>query len=153
MTDAPSRMGMTIEDELMVNVITAYQHLRLRLTDRGLFIEWPVAVLGVVPVRRRQIDVPLSSVRSIEMAPLVFPSRLVVVVGLVALATYVDIPLWGTALLGLAAILFLFLSFVISIRVDTTETTTAIPVCWLQRKRASQFIDSVRRRIVKVEAP
>jgi hypothetical protein len=73
-----------------------------------------------------------------------FPSRLSVVAFLALLPVVVDLPAAVVAPLVLLALVFLALSLVLAIEVVTAAGTFTIPVCWLQRRVASGFIQEVR---------
>lgn len=133
------------EARLMVNVLTAYERVRLRLGRRLLHADWPETVLGIVPIRRNRLVVPLAEVRSIRLTSAFFPTRLLVVGVVFLFAAAFDPPPLVTASLGLVALLFALLGVVAAIEITTAETRAIIPVCWLQRTRALGFIDMVER--------
>jgi len=130
--------------QVWVNVVTAYEKVRLRLARDHFAANWPVTVLGVIPTRRADLEVALEDLRSIRLIMVSFPSRLVVV-GVMALpAVFLELPLAVTGLCLAGAVMFLLLSFVAAIEVTDSTGVTTIPVCLLQRRRVAAFIDAVR---------
>ena len=142
----PSRAAARViaEDRVMVNMVTAYERVRFTLTDRALEADWPVPLLGVIPVRRVRRRFPLETIRSVRLVPVVFPSRFVVVVALALLPIVFALPVAVAAFTGLLAVLFLLLSVVAAVEIVTDERTSTIPVCALQRRNVSEFIAAVR---------
>jgi hypothetical protein len=126
---------------VMVNVVTAYQRIRLRLDADTLTIDAPIAWLGVVPHGRRVIDLPRAGISVARIAPTVFPSRLIVAAALVALPWLVPLPAAIAVLSSVLAFLFLLLSVVASIRVEMSNGERHIvPVCWFERGAVVAFL-------------
>ena len=138
---APDETVRALADtQLMVNVVTAYEKVRFRLTAGHLRVDWPETVLGVIPFRRLHLTVPLPELTSMRLVRVVFPTRLAVV-ALVAFCLYAfDMPPVGVAILMLVAVLFVLLSFVNAVEITREGDRLTIPVCWLQRRRAGDFI-------------
>jgi hypothetical protein len=141
------------ESRMMVNVVTAYESVAFRLTDTALEADWPVPILGVLPVRRVRREIPLSRVRSIRLVPVVFPSRFLVMTLLALAPAAFRFPFVVTLVAGAFALLFLLLSVVLAVEITADDGTTTIPVCALQRERARGFIDEVRAALSARSAP
>lgn len=148
-----SPVQVIAESRLMVNVVTAYEKVAFRLTDAALEADWPVPILGVIPMRRMQREIALARLRSIRLVPVVFPSRFVVMTVLALAPVVLQLPFVVTLVVGVLALLFLLLSVVVAVEITADEGTTTIPVCALQRKRARRFIDEVRAVLPPRRAP
>lgn len=138
---ATSRGTGTRELAVIVNVVTAYQQVLLRLDPDTLTIDSPVAWLGVVPHARRFLEVPRSAIRGAVVAPAVFPSRLLVAAVIGGLPWFVPLPTAVVVACSLLGFLFLLLSVVASIRIDTTAGERhVVPVCWFERRAVQAFL-------------
>ncbi len=145
---AEPRVGLVAEARVITNVVTAYMKVRFTLTTQRLSIAWPATVLGVVPVRRQELDVPLGAVADVRMAAAFFPARLAVALAVVALLFSSDLPALGVGLLGLLATLFVLLSYVATVRVVLADgTRRVVPVCWLRRHRVRSFVAAAQRLV------
>lgn len=143
-----SRSGRVAEARVITNVVTAYMKVRFTLTTQRLSIAWPATVLGVVPVRRRELDVPLGAVAAIRMSAAFFPARLAVALAAVALLFMGNLPALGVGLLGLLATVFVLLSYVATVQVALSDgTRRVVPVCWLQRHRVTSFVAAAQRLV------
>lgn len=128
----------------MVNVVTAYQRTRIHLDAHALTIDTPVAWLGVVPHDRRVIDVPRAEIRDARIAPAFFASRLVVAAGFATLPRVASVPPAPTVVCSMVAVLFLMLSVVASIRIETlTGDRHVVPICWFERHAVRSLLSDV----------
>lgn len=133
---APAR-----ELAVIVNVVTAYQRILIRLDADTLTIDTPTTWLGIVPHGRRVIDVARTQIRDACIAPAVFPTRLVVAIGLAAAVALASPPALLAVAGSVVALLFLLLSVVASIRIDTlTGDRHVVPVCWFERRAVQSLL-------------
>lgn len=142
-SSSSSRNSVLVEESVMVNVATPYQRVSFSLNGSDLGIQWPHAILGVIPVRLDRLDLPLSDLRSIRFTHTVIPSRLALAIGLVSLLVVFDLSRWIASLVLILAIWFLLLSVVGAVEVVHAEGRSTIPVCLLQRQAVKDFVARV----------
>ena len=93
---APWPAGAAAEVRVLTNMVTPYVRVDLTLTGGVVTAEWWAMALGVVPLRRRRLVLPLERVSSLRARGVLFPARLVVALGLVAVLYLVSLPVWGS---------------------------------------------------------
>ncbi len=143
--DQPDDRAPPLADvTVMVNAVTAYEKVHLTLSPVELSADWPGTLLGVIPISREQLYVDLNDIRTIQLVPVVFPSRLVLVPLFAFLPVIAGLPLAMGVVSITIAVLFLLLGVVSAIDVRHPDGVTRIPVCWLQRNAVREFIASVR---------
>lgn len=140
-SDSPT--SVVAKESVMVNVVTPYQLVHFTLTNTLLRIEWPVSILGVVPIRHTQLQVQLSELHSIHMAHTVIPIRLIVVAVLASLPFLFDLPPYLIGGISALAVWFLLLAVVGAVKVQHAGGRSTIPVCLLQRRASQRFIEQV----------
>jgi hypothetical protein len=138
--------GEAPEVRVLSNMVTPYAGVHLALAGGVLTAEWWAMALGVVPWRRRRLALPLERVSSLRVRGRLFPDRLVVALGLVAVLYLVRLPVWGTALVGLGAVIFLLLSFVDVLEVRHEGGRQLIPFCFWQRRRVADWVREATAR-------
>lgn len=137
------RHSLPVEESVMVNVATPYQHVSFWLDESGLRIEWPHSILGVVPLRVDHLDLRLSDLSSIRLTHTVIPTRLAVSFGFLSLLLIVDLSRLAAAFTLVLGIWFLLLSVVGAVEVVHTKGRSLIPVCLLQRRSVEEFVSLV----------
>ena len=142
----PGTAGTALETRVLTNMVTPYVRVYLALAGGVVTVEWWAMALGVVPLRRRRLALPLEQVSSLRARGVLFPARLVVALGLVAVLYLVSLPAWGVALAGLGALVFLLLSFVDALEVRHEGGTQLIPFCFWQRRRVIGWVRAVAAR-------
>jgi hypothetical protein len=142
-SSARVRRSLPVDESVMVNVATPYQHVSFSLSESGLSIEWPRSILGVIPVRIDHLDLDLPDVSSIRLTHTVIPTRLAVAIGFLSLLLIVDLPPFAAALTLILGIWFLLLSVVGAVEVIHTRGRSLIPVCLLQRRSVEEFVSQV----------
>ena len=130
------------ELRILSNMVTPYARVHLALAGGVLTADWWAMALGVVPWRRRRLVLPLGRVSSLGVRGVLFPDRLIAALGLVVVLYLVHLPMWGTALVGLGAIIFLLLSFVDALEVRHEGGRELIPFCFWQRHRVADWVQA-----------
>lgn len=138
-----ARAPVRAYEKVMVNVVTPYQTVDFSLTADDLSIEWPRSFLGVVPIGRARLEIPLSELLSMRLIHTVAPTRLIVVVLLASLLVVFDHPRWLSAIIMILGIWFLLLAVIGATEVIHTGGRSVVPVCLLQSRTARDFIDEV----------
>jgi len=128
------------ETRVLANSVTPYLRVHLLLTGTTLAAHWRATLLGVLPLRRRRLVVPLDPGPALRIRAAVFPDRLAAAVALVTLLYFAPLPIWATALAGTGALLFLLLGLVDALQVRHPAGSALIPICWWQRRRVEAFI-------------
>lgn len=131
---------------VLANMVTPYSRVHLALGGGVLTAEWWAMALGVVPWRRRRLALPLDRVSSLRVRGVLFPDRLAAALGLVAVLYLVGLPFWGTALVGLGAVVFLLLTFVDALEVRHEGGRQLVPFCFWQRHRVADWVQAVAAR-------
>ena len=143
----PSDSGTQVlaKESVMVNAVTPYQWVHFTLTPAAVSIEWPVSILGAIPIRQTRLDVPLAELLRFRMTHAIIPRRAAFVVLLATLLVILDLPryLFGVALM--LVIWLLLLTVVGVVEVHHTRGRSIIPVCLLQRRATEDFVDQVWR--------
>ena len=138
-----SRAPVLVEESVMVNAVTPYQWVHFTLTHTAVCIEWPVSVLGAVPIRRTRLEVPLPELHRFRMIHTVIPRRLLFVAVLASLLVIVDLPRYLVGVAAMLVLWFLLLTVVGAVEVHHAGGRATIPVCLLQRRAAEDFIEKV----------
>jgi hypothetical protein len=136
--------GQTVaRTTVMVNVVTAYERVHFTLDREHLTVQWPVTLLGVVPVGIRHYVTPLSAITGMRLVRVLLPSRLLVagLGGLLLVA--LDLPGWLAGLVAAVSLGFVLLGVVAAVRIEAESGSETIPVCYLQRRRVAEFIARV----------
>ncbi len=123
-------------------------HVQLVLTEGEITSAWWATALGIIPLRRRHLAVPLERLRALEWSGAAFPDRLAAAAALTAVLFLAPLPLWAVALTGLGAIVFLLLGYVAALHLSQDTGRVVIPICWWQRHRVARFVDAVRSQRV-----
>ena len=138
--------GTVVEVRVLTNMVTPYVRVHLVLAGGVVTAEWWAMALGVVPLRRRRLVLPLERVSSLRVRGVLFPARLVAALGLAAVLYLVSLPVWGVALVGLGAVVFLLLSFVDALEVCHDGDGQLIPFCFWQRRRVIGWVKTAASR-------
>ncbi len=123
------------------NILTPYMLVRFELGAASLRVEWSDAWLGLIPIRRRRLEVPDAELLRIGRAHRFFPSRLVT--GLLLGVMVWFSPLWLQLPLAVLAFVLVIMSYVGTVRIERRTATTTIPVCLLLRGSLDRFIGAV----------
>lgn len=86
---------------LPLNTITPYLRARLEVADDCLRWESPRTVLGIIPIGSRRVEIPLGAIKSVGARYGVYPVRLLLGAGLLAVPFLVTT--WWAAAGTLAA--------------------------------------------------
>ena len=140
-----SQAPVLAEESVMVNVVTPYQWVRFTLTDAAVCIEWPVSILGAIPIRQARLEVPLPELHRFRMTHTVIPSRLLFVAFLTSLLVILDLPRYLVGVAVMLVVWFLLLTVVGAVEVHHARGRSTIPVCLLQRRATKDFIEQVWR--------
>ena len=140
-----SRAPVLATESVMVNVVTPYQWVHFTLTPAAVCIEWPVSILGAIPIRQTRLEVPLPELNRFRMTHTLIPRRLLVVVALASLLVVFDLPSYLIGAVVMLVIWFLLLTVVGAVEVHHDGGRKTIPVCLLQRRATEDFIEQVWR--------
>ena len=132
-----------VEVRVLSNMATPYVRVHLALAEGVMTAEWWAMALGVVPLRRRHLALPLGRVQSLRTRGALFPARLAAALGLTALIYLVSLPVWATALVGAVTLVLLLLSYVDVLEVRHEGETRLIPFCFWHRHRVNGWVKAV----------
>ena len=135
--------GVAVEVRALSNMATPYVRVHLALAGGIMTAEWWAMVLGVIPLRRRHLALPLGRVQSLRTRGALFPARLAAALGLTILLYLVSLPVWATALVGAGTLVLLLLSYVDVLEVRHEGETRLIPFCFWQRHRVNGWVKAV----------
>lgn len=135
--------AMLAEESVLVNVVTPYQAVHFSLTPDAVRIDWPQSILGIVPVGRVGLDVPLDDLERFRLTHTLILSRLLVFAAVASIPFLIDLPRWGIGIIVILAAWLLLVSVVGAVEVRHAGERTVIPVCLLQSKAVRDFIDQV----------
>ena len=135
--------GLAAEVRVLSNMATPYMRVHLALTGGVVTAEWWATALGVIPLRRRRLALPLGRVRSLRTRGALFPARLAAALGLIVLIYLVSLPVWATALVGAGTLVLLLLSYVDVLEVRHEGETRLIPFCFWHRHRVNGWVEAV----------
>ena len=148
-----SRAPILAKESVMVNAVTPYQWVHFTLTSTAVCIEWPVSILGAVPIRQARLEVPLPELHRFRMTHILIPSRLLVVAALAALLVILDLPSYLIGIAVMLIIWFLLWTVVGAVEVHHAGGRSTIPVCLLQRRATQDFIEQVWRTAAPGRSP
>lgn len=134
------------ELRVLTNMVTPYVRVHLVLAGEVITAEWWNLALGVIPLRRSRLVLPLARVSLLRVRSVLFPDRLVVALGLIVVLYVVPLPWWGAALAGLGAVCFLLLSLVNALEVGHPGGTRLIPFCFWQRHQVAAWVRAAAAR-------
>lgn len=140
-----SRAPILAKESVMVNAVTPYQWVHFTLTQNAVRIEWPVSILGAIPIRQTWLEVPLPELHRFRMTHTLIPRRLLFLVFLTSLLVIVDLPRYLFGVAVMLVIWFMLLTVVGAVEVDHSGGRTTIPVCLLQRRATEDFVEQVWR--------
>lgn len=141
----PAGERHTATSVLRTNTVTFYMKSRFELRDWRLRVVSPRAILGVIPTGRVETTYPLEDLGRMDVGSRFYPSRFAVAALLGALS-FIDAGVAARAVAGLLAACFLFLSWVVVVRVeDRTGRRRIVPVCWFQAGPARGLVAQVNR--------
>ena len=123
-----SRTPVLAKESVMVNVATPYQWVHFTLTNTTVCIEWPVSILGAIPIRQTRLEVPLTDLQRFRMTHILIPRRLLFAAVLGSLLVMLDLPRFLTGVAVALVIWFLLLTVVGAVEVHHTDGRTTIPV-------------------------
>ena len=138
-----SRAPVLAKESVMVNAVTPYQWVHFTLTQTVVRIEWPVSILGAIPIRQTCLEVPLPELHRFRMTHTLIPRRLVFLVVFTSLLVILDLPRHLTGIAVMLVIWFMLLTVVGAVEVHHSDGRTTIPVCLLQRRTTEHFIEQV----------
>jgi hypothetical protein len=135
---------------LPVHWATPYLRVRVTSGDAALVVEDRRALFGLVPVRRRRVEVPYADLDTARIKNVARWSCLIpaVVVGVTIFLT--GVPILVDVALALVGILLLLMTFIRGIRVERTDGHTwTFPICRTHEFDASlAVLDALHRRDV-----
>jgi hypothetical protein len=135
--------GVAVEVRVLSNMATPYMRVHLALAGGVVTAEWWATALGVIPLRRRHLTVPLGQVQSLRTRGALFPARLAAALGLTALLYLVSLAVWAAALVGVGALVLLLLCFVDVLEVRHEGVSRLIPFCFWHRHRVNGWVKAV----------
>ena len=138
-----SQVPVLAEESVMVNVVTPYQWVHFTLTHAAVCIEWPVSILGAIPIRQTRLEVPLHELHRLRMTHTLIPRRLLFVAVVTSLLVILDLPRYLVGLAAMLVVWFLLLTVVGAVEVHHAGGRSTIPVCLLQRRATLDFIEEV----------
>ena len=106
---------------LPVNGLTRYLRIRITTYDDSLVVEDRRTLFGVVPLRRRRVEIPCEELASGEVHNVVRASCLAAAAALLGAVFLFDPPIVAGAALGLLAAPLAFLAFVRALRLERTD--------------------------------
>ena len=135
--------GLAVEVRVLSNMATPYVRVHLALAGGVMTAEWWAMALGVIPLRRRHLALPLGRVQSLKTRGALFPARLAAALGLTVVLYLVSLPAWATALVGVGTLVLLLLSYVDVLEVRHEGKARLIPFCFWQRHRVNGWVKTV----------
>lgn len=148
-----SRAPVLAKQSVMVNAVTPYQWVQFTLTESAVRIEWPVSILGAIPIRQASLEVPLPELHRFRMTHKLILRRLLFLVVLTSLLISLDLPRYLFGFAVMLVIWFLLLTVVGAVEVDHSAGRTTIPVCLLQRRATEGFVEQVWRTAENQRSP
>lgn len=106
---------------LPVNGLTRYLRIRITTYDDSLVVEDRRTLFGVIPLRRRRVEIPCEELASGEVHNMVRVTALAAAAALLGAVFLFDPPVVADAVLGLLAAPFAFLAFVRALRLERTD--------------------------------
>lgn len=128
------------ELRVLSNMVTPYAQVHLARAGGVISADWWAMALGVIPWRHRRLVLPLERISALRVRGALFPDRLVAALGLIVVLYLVRLPVWGTALVGMGALVFLLLSVVDALEVRHDGKRQLVPFCFWQRHQVAAWV-------------
>jgi len=133
---------------LPVHWATPYLRVRVTSGDVALVVEDRRTVFGLIPVRRRRIEVPYKDLETARIKNVARWTCLILAAAIGAAIFLTSMPFAADVALGLVAILLLMMTFIRGIHVQRTDGRVwTFPICRTHEFDASlAILDALHRR-------